>query len=70
MKNTTQTFVVCPRCGRVAVGWPLKRTDDCSIDRYNVCFRNPETIIAKHPFAKTRRIDSFVIQCAEEARKP
>jgi hypothetical protein len=39
--------MICPRCGRQAVGWPLKRADVCSPKNWVDCIRNPEDIIAK-----------------------
>jgi hypothetical protein len=38
--------VICPRCGRLATGWPLKRTDVCSLPDAVVCIRQPETVLA------------------------
>lgn len=39
--------VICPRCKRVAVGWPLKRGDVCAPKYYTYCLREPSVIRAK-----------------------
>lgn len=40
-------IVVCPRCLRAAVGWPLARRDLCAPPTWAVCLRNPETVLSK-----------------------
>jgi hypothetical protein len=36
--------VICPRCGREAKGWPLKRGDRCSPSDWVSCIRDPDLI--------------------------
>ena len=36
--------MLCPRCKREAVGWPLRRADVCSPRDWAVCIREPETV--------------------------
>jgi len=33
--------MICPRCKREAVGWPLVRPDYCSPKDWASCLRNP-----------------------------
>jgi hypothetical protein len=33
---------VCPRCRRIATGWPLRRPDICSPSSWVFCTRNPQ----------------------------
>lgn len=40
-------MTICPRCNRMATGWPLERGDRCSPRSWANCIRNPETIRAK-----------------------
>lgn len=37
--------VICPRCHRKAVGWPLRRGDRCSPKDWAVCLREPAVIL-------------------------
>jgi hypothetical protein len=37
--------VICPRCKRKAVGWPLRRKDLCSPKHWANCIREPSRII-------------------------
>jgi hypothetical protein len=37
--------VICPRCKRKAVGWPLKRADVCSPKDWADCLRHPSVIL-------------------------
>lgn len=37
--------MTCPRCNRLAVGWPLKRADVCSPAGWKNCLREPSAII-------------------------
>jgi hypothetical protein len=39
--------IICPRCKREAVGWPLLRVDVCAPKYWVKCLREPETIIKK-----------------------
>jgi hypothetical protein len=39
--------VVCPRCHRPAVGWPLERGDRCSPPDWANCIRDPATVLAQ-----------------------
>jgi hypothetical protein len=39
--------MICPRCKRVAVGWPLRRADVCAPKGWIHCLREPETIASK-----------------------
>jgi len=39
--------VICPRCKRLAVGWPLKRADICSPKYWRNCIREPESVLTK-----------------------
>lgn len=39
--------IICPRCKRVAAGWPLVRADVCSPKDWYRCLRNLETVMAK-----------------------
>ena len=36
--------MICPRCKREAVGWPLYRGDRCSPEYWVNCIREPEDI--------------------------
>lgn len=40
-------MIVCPRCKREAVGWPLRRLDKCSPQGWVVCLREPSVIGAE-----------------------
>lgn len=40
---TTIKPVLCPRCNRPMVGWPIKRADICSPKYWANCIRNPRT---------------------------
>ena len=51
-------YVRCPRCGREAVGWLLKRADVCSPKDWGVCIREPETIEAKRRAAAGHRVEA------------
>ncbi len=39
--------IVCPRCQREALGWPLRRADLCSPKGWAFCLREPEAIVAQ-----------------------
>src|SRR3990167_2995857 len=39
--------LICPRCQREAVGWPLKRSDRCSPKTWAMCIREPAVIAAE-----------------------
>jgi hypothetical protein len=47
--------VICPRCKREAVGWPLKRADVCSLKSWEVCIREPHEIERKKRLKVKRR---------------
>lgn len=36
--------MICPRCKREAVGWPLERGDRCSPPKWAKCIREPYNI--------------------------
>ncbi len=36
--------MICPRCKRPAVGWPLRRGDRCSPKDWANCIRRPEAV--------------------------
>ena len=38
--------VICPRCRKPAVGWPLRRGDRCGERGAVQCLRDPETVLA------------------------
>jgi hypothetical protein len=38
--------VICPRCQRQAVGWPLRRADRCSPKDWAKCLREPDNVRA------------------------
>lgn len=42
--NDVSKRVICPRCKREAVGWPLKRRDICSPKDWIYCLREPNTV--------------------------
>jgi hypothetical protein len=35
-----QILPICPRCKRIAKGWPLQRADRCSPKYWAYCLRN------------------------------
>jgi hypothetical protein len=43
--------MICPRCKREAVGWPLRRADRCSPKDWVRCLREPDNVraTASHP---------------------
>ncbi len=45
--DTALELVVCPRCQREALGWPLRRADLCGPKDWAFCLREPEQIIAQ-----------------------
>lgn len=45
-KAVVNGVLVCDRCGRQAVGWPLKRADVCSGPDWVYCIRNPPEVMA------------------------
>ena len=38
--------LICPRCKREVVGWPLRRSDNCSPKHWVTCIRNLMTVIS------------------------
>jgi hypothetical protein len=54
--------VICPRCNRPALGWPLPRADRCSERRAVSCMRDPEvalTDIARRAARQHRTRESW-----------
>jgi len=47
--------IVCPRCKRIAKGWPLHRPDVCSPKEWMNCIREPTVIEAKQSHARRKR---------------
>lgn len=48
LQDREETYVViCPRCRRVAVGWPLHRADVFSPSWWVHCLREPDAILAQ-----------------------
>lgn len=41
-----QSFVVCPRCNRPAIGWPLMRGDRCAPKNWGHCLRWTQDVVA------------------------
>jgi len=39
--------MICPRCQREAIGWPLRRADVCAPKGWQYCLREPEAIAKK-----------------------
>jgi hypothetical protein len=37
--------IICPRCKRPTLGWPLKRPDKCSEKRAVHCMRDPQAVL-------------------------
>ena len=39
-EHWTTAKPICPRCQRIATGWPLKRADVCAPPQWAQCLRN------------------------------